>query len=452
MNKGLLTIALATAILLIHHPLPASPPLTLDPGHAYTFDELLALGQAHNTGLRESALAVEGLQWERLEAWGRLMPTLTAGSSYGRSERNVITYEDANGEVKELPDAQTYRATSSHLSLNLRQTLFAGFANTAAVRRALLARQDVLGEDSRQQQQFRHDLSKTAHAVLASQSRQATEQTLLEDRLRQLELARMRLQVGKGTELEVLQMEIDVGRQQVNVAAADQDLRSSWDALSLLLGAEPGPPGRLEMDFEVFQPAWRQEALINEALDSREEVQRGRRSLEQARLQTVEARAGFMPSLNLQLGHSRSEQRSEPEAWKPFPRNYDNSAAHSLQLPLFQGFATVNAWQSSRINERRLALAHDQLEREVRAQIREAVLRLEAAWSQSRMTESNLELARRSLALERERYRLGLASLLQVQSAEATWHQAENDHLAQRLAFRDRLAELELAVGRDLTR
>jgi outer membrane protein len=166
----------------------------------------------------------------------------------------------------------------------------------------------------------------------------------------------------------------------------------------------------------------------------------------------VEARAGFMPSLNLQLGHSRSEQRSEPEAWKPFPRNYDNSAALSLQLPLFQGFATVNAWQSSRINERRLALAHDQLEREVRAQIREAVLRLEAAWSQSRMTESNLELARRSLALERERYRLGLASLLQVQSAEATWHQAENDHLAQRLAFRDRLAELELAVGRDLTR
>jgi outer membrane protein TolC len=53
--------------------------------------------------------------------------------------------------------------------------------------------------------------------------------------------------------------------------------------------------------------------------------------------------------------------------------------------------------------------------------------------------------------MERERYQLGLSSLLQVQSAEATWRQAENDHLAKRLAFRDRLAELELAVGRELS-
>ena len=67
--------------------------------------------------------------------------------------------------------------------------------------------------------------------------------------------------------------------------------------------------------------------------------------------------------------------------------------------------------------------------------------------TQSGTTALQPELARRSLALERERYQLGL-SLLQVQSAEAVWRQAENEDLAQRLAFRDRLAELELARAR----
>lgn len=418
----------------------------LDDSRTWTFQDLLALGQGGNTTLEQARLDVEGLRWQRLAAYGELLPTVSANLSHSRGSSTVSTSEDANGEVREQPESTT-RSSSSQLGIGLNQRLFAGFANTAGLRRALLAEQDVRGADRQAGLQFRHDLLKAAHAVLAARGLLETEQTLLEERQRQLEMARVRLQVGKGTDLDVLQMEIDVGRQQVNVGGAGDALRSAWDRLALLVGATPGLPGRLEMEFSVFEPSWSEEELAGRALELREDLEEARRGEEQQRLQTVAARAGFLPTLDLRLSHNRSEQRSGHEAWEPFPANYGSSASLTLSLPLFQGFSTTNAWQTSRIGERKLEAARRQLELQVRAEVREALASLGSAWSLSRTTTSNVELARRSLDLERERYRLGLASLLQVQSAEATWRQAENEELTQRLAFRDRLAELELAVG-----
>lgn len=443
-------LSVVLPVMMSGHPAQAAARTALDPAHAYTFQELLTAGTQGNSAVAQTRLDVESLRWERLAAWGRLMPTLSAGFSYGLAVHDRFTYEDNDGRVVVLPGGQTSSGTSSSLTLSLNQTLFAGFANTAALKRALLVQEDVRGADTYQQQQLRHDLMKAAHAVMASTSRRETEQTLLEERHKQLELARLRLQVGKGTELDVLQMELDVGRQQVSVEAADQEQRSAWDQLALLVGADPGPPGRLDMPFTVFEPAWSEEELTRQALAQREDLLSGRRGLEQARLQTVEARAGFLPTLSLRAGHSQSEQRSGYQTWEPIPQNYDNSASLVLAVPIFQGFSTLNNWQGGRIEQRRQAVVQEQLERQVRAQIREALLRLRSAWTQSGTTASNLELARRSLALERERYQLGLSSLLQVQSAEAVWRQAENEDLAQRLAFRDRLAELELATGAPL--
>jgi outer membrane protein len=205
------------------------------------------------------------------------------------------------------------------------------------------------------------------------------------------------------------------------------------------------------MEFTVFQPEWDEAGLVKQALENREDLASARRGQSQQHLQTVEARAGFLPTLDLRLSHARSEQRSGYMSWEPYPANYGNSASLVFALPLFQGFSTTNAWQSSRIAERRQTLVQEQLKRQVQAEIRTALASLKSAWAQSRYTESNLELSKRSLALERERYKLGLSSLLQVQSAEATWRQAENENLSQRLTFRDRLAELELAVGAELT-
>lgn len=442
--RALLLSLLASAPALAQEDAPA-----LDAQRAWTFQDLYELGSRRNSDLQQSHLAVEGLRWERLAAYGALLPKVNAGLDYGRGKQSKTTYEDPTGEVREQEEL-TSKATSSGLRLGLSQRLFAGFANTAALRRALLAQDEVTGADAQQQKQFRHDLRKAAHAVLAARGQLETERTLQEERGRQLDLAKVRLQVGKGTDLDVLQMEIDVGRQQVNVEAADRNLCSAWDKLALLLGAEPGPPGHLDMEFGVFEPVWREEDLLGQAQKNREDLASGRRATAQRHLETIEARAGFLPTLDLSLSHSRSEQRMGYEAWEPVPANYSNSVGLSLSLPVFQGFSTVNAWQGSRILERRQALIQEQLERQVRAEIREALASLKSAWAQSRYTESNLELSKRSLALERERYRLGLSSLLQVQSAEATWRQAENENLAQRLNFRDRLAELELAVGASL--
>jgi outer membrane protein TolC len=424
------------------------PPL--DPSRTWTFDDLLAAGRAGNAALAQTRLDVEGLRWERLAALGRLLPSLALSSGYSRFESMSFTGRDPLGRLIEISTGTYSNGTSSDIGLSLNQTLFAGQGNVAAFRRALLAQEDVRGADRQQELQLRHDLMIAGHAVMAAASKSGTELTLLDERRKQLELAQLRLQVGKGTELDVLQMQLDVGRQEVSVESADQELRGAWDRLSLLVGAAPGAPGRVDLPFSVYEPLWDEEELISLALTRRESLGAGRRGLEQARLQSQEARATLLPTLSLQAGHMRREQLSGAQSWDPTPRGYSNSVSLSLSLPLFQGFSNLNGWQAGRISQRRQQIVLERQVQEVRTEIRQALLLLRSSWALSRTTAANLELAERSLALERERYQLGLSSLLQVQSAEAVWHQAESEDLAQRLAFRDRLADLELAAGGSL--
>ena len=73
--------------------------------------------------MAQTRLDVESLRWERLAAWGRLMPTLRRASSYGLAVHDRFTYEDNDGRVVVLPGGQTSSGTSSSLSLSLNQTL-----------------------------------------------------------------------------------------------------------------------------------------------------------------------------------------------------------------------------------------------------------------------------------------------------------------------------------------
>lgn len=419
-------------------------------GGEWSWEQLLQLARHGNLELQSSKLAVEGLRWDRLAAWGNLMPSLQLNSSYAQSRSRIFNYEFPDGSIQ---NAQLEsKSTNSATSISLRQPIFEGFSRIAALRMAQLEEQNVLSADQRQEQLLEHSLRKAGHAVMAATDRLELEQELLEQKLRQQDLAALRLRLGKGTELDRLQSELEVGRQRVQIEAAAADLQSAWDQLALLLGVESGEPGKLDLPFTVFEPDWEEAELVEQALRQRPDLQDVERRRNQARYDVIQKRSVFLPVLSLDLQHYRDLREDGLRAWSADQENYTNSARLSLSLPLFQGFSNLNAYQRSKAQLRQRELEEEQQKLQVQADIREALQRLESAWKQSLLTHDNLELARQSLRLERERFKQGLASLLHLKDAEAVWRQAMNEDLQQRLAFRDRLAELELALGAPLQR
>jgi outer membrane protein len=439
-------------LLLLPLSLAASPGTALDARRAWSFEELLAIGLEQNLGLQRSRLDLAGLRWDRLAAYGNLLPSLGLRSSFGYSEDHKFSFRMPDGSVVTSDTLEVVtRSSISGFSLTLEHVLFEGFARTAGLRQALLEEQRLLDGDRLQQLQFRQSLKKAAHRVLAARALLESESVLAGELREQGRLAQARREIGAVTELDVLQTEINLGRQQLNIESARLELTSAWDALALLIGVEPGEPGQLALSFETFQPAWQEAALVEDALEARLDLRDGQRLREQARLGVVRARSTFLPRVSASLSHGRDAYRDGRE-WDPLPQDYGNSAWLNISLPVFQGFSRVAELQRSQAELRKRDLEREQLERQIRAEVREASQRLQSAWTQSQLAEQTQQLARRSLELERERYRLGLATLLSVQSAEAVWRQAESDLLRQRLAFHDRLADLELAVGHPLQR
>ncbi|MCA9782985.1 MAG: TolC family protein [Calditrichaeota bacterium] len=423
---------------------------TLDPARSYTFADLYAIGGAGNTSVASAELDVNSLRGDRLQALGTFLPTVDLSANTSRTRRETFDYVASDGSIQTSPAGESFVTNSNSWSISASQDLFKGFETVSNYRLALLAQADVRLAHERAQLQLHRDLRRQVHQVIARRELLGREEELLRQNEEQHRLAQARFEVGAVTQLDVLQTEIDLGSQQLNVENARQELRSAWDALAVLIGLEPGVQATLDVPFDVFQPTWQAEDLVAMAEETRYELVVQQHRVESARWSTTAARARFMPNLSLGLDYSRSINREERKDLELFPDNNTTWLGLNLRLPLFTGFTTTNTWQHRRADEQREQLNLEQARRQARSEIGDALARLGSSWEQSRVTEKNRELARRSFEMEEERYRLGLATLLNVQSARATLRQAETGHIQQQLDFLDRLADLELSVGRTL--
>jgi len=159
-------------------------------------------------------------------------------------------------------------------------------------------------------------------------------------------------------------------------------------------------------------------------------------------------KGSYLPSINFDLQFSNDEL--DNTRWTFSPINRDTRFGFNLTWDFFSGFARENRIQQAKVNS--MNSKYDIMDKKlsIEKEVKEAILNLERIYSQSIITRKNRELARENLTLERERYRLGSASLLDLRSAQVTYIQAETDHISKLLEFKTTFTQLEYATGFDL--
>ena len=83
--------------------------------------------------------------------------------------------------------------------------------------------------------------------------------------------------------------------------------------------------------------------------------------------------------------------------------------------------------------------------------MRENYLELLRLYQRTMTLEESKKLATQSLELERERYRLGASSLLDLRQAQADYSQAEAAYINSIYDFHEAISSLSRSVGRDLS-
>ena len=359
-----------------------------------------------------------------------LLPSFVLDTPAGRQRSTFGTHNNVDGV------------------LSLRQPLFSGGKIVAARNEARLF-SDITQEEvraTRQQVQAEVEIAfynaKVAHELLRV-NRLALERT--ETNLQQVKELRS---AGRVSGYELLRAQVQVASLHPDLIRAQNDLAIAEVAFKNIIGMDQSRHIELTGGFQRLPhlDGVSLEDLIHRGLSSRPEMRQLGSQLEM-RAQSVKiARAASWPTIDL-LASSRLQIQSNTLDFNQDDVSKSWFSGLSIAFPVFDGFRTRARVAKGKADLRRAELERQQLERNIRVQIRQAWLALKAAKQQMEAESQVVVQAQQGLTIAEARYKTGVGTQLELIDAQLVLTQSEAQYAQ---AQRDRavaLVHLEQAVG-----
>jgi len=469
---------------------------------ALTLEEAIRIARQRNPTYLAQSNDEGAAAWGVREAWSQLvLPQASASLALGYQASGTPRFGIFTGSDLGLSETPVYYSSSYTLGLSYRlsgATLLRP-AQARALRRAAEARGDLADFE------LVSAVTRQYLAVLRAQDGVALARQELARAEENWRLARARVEVGAAIPLEAKQAEVERGRMEVALIEAENQERTERLRLLEQLGLETlgGRELVLTSRLAVFEPRWTEAELIERAQASHPELMALRAEEGAGRTALRVARSQYLPSLSLSAGWSgftreagssrylleqaerqvasqiqSCEQTNEilrrltppmPETdclarytlteeqrqaivrqndVFPFEFSKEPLAAQLVvSVPLFTGFAREREVEEARAAAEDARHRRRAAELRLRTEVQAAHGTLVSAYRRVRLEERNREAADEQLRLATERYRLGVASFLELSEAETIKARADRAYLDALYGFHEALAALERATG-----
>jgi outer membrane protein len=187
--------------------------------------------------------------------------------------------------------------------------------------------------------------------------------------------------------------------------------------------------------------------LFATARSTAPQVQASAAALEQARAQLKSVKASYWPQLVFNGSWSyNGSSRTDPE----YDLFNQRQLAVNLNWPLFNRFVRERNVDNQAAQISIAEANASEAERQVQAQLITQYAALEAARSRIEVVDQSLLASREDIRVVGERYRLGVATLVDLLVSQEGLTQAELDVVTARLDFLRAKAQLEATLGRVL--
>jgi outer membrane protein TolC len=326
-------------------------------------------------------------------------------------------------------------------AITVRQPIFKGFAEFAAIRAAnnsAAAREasiDVMraGLSRSVARAFFGVLESDAEVRALEESEKADSRRVDEMRARQENGLARRSEVLL-LESQLLSTETDLRR----ARARRDDVRVTLDQL---VGVELGVP---LSDTELPQgPVPDRKAALTEAIGARPELRAAQLSAAAAEASVDVARAGYWPVVaavgNWYLGRRNATAFAEATDW---------DALLTLEFPIYDGSATSTRERTAKSDVRKARLAESSALREVVSDVEGALARIAHDDDLLATAERNVKIATENLSLLEQEFANGIATNLEVLTAQNNLQESRLSLERQRLVSRLDRVDLALALGR----
>lgn len=400
-----------------------------DSARQVTLEEAIAMAQRQSPVLREASRNVSAARAGRTGAYGSFLPTVDLG--YGFSESSTARLD---------PTQQALTRQSFTGQLTGRITLFDGFRRfdeLESARTTVQAR-----EATYEQRRFETILNvKTSfYNAVAAQDRVEVERARVQRQLDQLDFIRQRIAQGQATRSDSLNTRVELNNARLAVMNARNDARQATYALAEAMGVEERvrPVAGATLDPDTLHLG--RDQLFRVAEERAPELRSARLSADAARSSADAERSAYLPSLSLSGGWDWQEGNFPPG-------NRSWSYRLSGSIPLFNGLQRETSIARAE-SQADAALARVQQTRlAIRRNVDDAYSQMETALSGLRLAEETVELAREDLRVTQQRYRLGVATILDLQDRQIALAEAEVDVIRRKFDYQVATARLESIIG-----
>ncbi|MEO6693932.1 MAG: TolC family protein [Ignavibacteria bacterium] len=392
--------------------------------------ETIELNQAISTALRNNtgvSNLEKSLEIQRLTtstARGNLYPDLSLSASWFRNNTfSEGTVRFINGTPTTIPKQNSW-INSFNIGLNGSVVLFNGLANYEEITLSEANEVSVRIDLEREKYDIAYRVVNSFFDVLKKEKIVLQNEENLTDSKRQLESIREFMNFGKRTMADVYRQDVQVAQDELSLERSKNNMRKSKVDLLLAMNTDLNKEisvsennissnlseGELRT---VLEKNSNTEVLLNKALQKRYDYKASLQSVRINQVQlNIDRKNLYFPTVTASTNYNLNSARIE---------NLQDSRSFNFGLtvsyPIFQGFSLSNRRQTSELLIRQRQDDVRQLEQQIRSDIKKSYLDIETQYKQIEILNRNIVSAEQDKLLSEENYRIGLGTLLEVQTA-----------------------------------
>ena len=386
------------------------------PPKVWTLEECIGYALEHNIEIKRQEVGVSNSEIGLSESRWDYAPSLSAGSSYSISSGRVLdqtTYEFIENNV----------VGSSSAAVSGSMQVFSGMRRDYALKKAKASMKASLADLESVRQDIEMNVTAAYLQILCDQENQASAKEIASMLESQMEKIQTMVELGRVTEVDLLQIRSQYYAALNDVAAAEGQCRLSRMELCQLLEIQDWEDFAIEpIKADEYDGMQLFPSTDSIAIESRPEYRSAEAGAEVARRNLQIARASYYPTLSLSAGYGTSYSGARQKAVQnpdgayryeayPFFRQYlDNGSSYlslSLNIPIFSGMSTRNSVRRAKNASLDAQYALQAVRKQLSREYEQALIEYQTSCRQYETAREQLAYAEETARMMTEKYNLG---------------------------------------------
>ena len=416
--------------------------------------EPLSLDQAVETALKNhpnlkaADSQVDAAQANILKSNSGFLPKVTLSETWSRTDnplmvlgtklnQEIVTPSDFDPAVMNDPDTMSNYNTR----LSVMQPVFNGGKEYLGVKQAKLGREAAVMDRNRSRQETVFNVVKAFYGLLLAREYNKVAVQSLETSAANVKLAEARFKAGAVLQSDLLRAKVQYAEVKEMATRSENGVKLAAANLNFAMGVPQGARFEVEGALSAQDMKEDLDGMIAEALSLRPDLVSLGLNRKNAEANVKQARADYIPSLNLMGQVDWNSDRlagSDAKSW---------AVMAVLQWNLFDGLVTTSHVREASANSGRMRALDDQMRAGVQLQVRQAFYTLAASIDRIAATSSSVQEAEEGFRIVQKRYEAGMTTLVDVLGAENALIRARTGALQALYDNNVAAAELKMAAG-----